>query len=161
VVVESCDHLSLASEEGLVSETDPYADVDPAVFPPDAEQASFPSADELPESDPDMWSPAPGEVPGTGGMLFPDAPDAQAPATAPAPGPSADSAQGPPEGWEVIDADGKGTGRDAYGNPVEPTPFEPAPQSEPPEGWEVIDADGKGTGRDAYGNPVPPPEAPR
>jgi hypothetical protein len=27
----------------------------------------------------------------------------------------------PPEGWEVIDADGKGTGRDAYGNPVPPT----------------------------------------
>jgi hypothetical protein len=83
--------------------------------------------------------------------------DAQAPATAPVPGPSADSAQGPPEGWEVIDADGKGTGRDAYGNPVEPTPVEPAPQSEPPEGWEVIDADGKGTGRDAYGNPVSQP----
>ncbi|TMD32843.1 MAG: hypothetical protein E6I94_00780 [Chloroflexi bacterium] len=64
---------------------------------------------------------------------------------------------GPPEGWEVIDADGKGTGRDAYGNPVAPTPPpEPGPMPEPPEGWEVIDADGKGTGRDAYGNPVPP-----
>jgi hypothetical protein len=148
----------LAREEELVSETDPYADVDPAVFAPDAEQASsFPSADELPESDPDMWNPAPGEVPGTGGMLFPDAPDVQAPPSAPAPGPSADSVQGPPEGWEVIDADGKGTGHDAYGNPVAPTPFEPAPQSEPPEGWEVIDADGKGTGHDAYGNPVSRP----
>ena len=108
-----------------MSETDPYADVDPAVVVPDAEQASsFPSADELPESDPDMWNPAPGEVPGTGGMLFPDAPDApdvpdaQAPAAAATPSPGTDSAQGPPEGWEVIDADGKGTGRDAYGNPV-------------------------------------------
>jgi hypothetical protein len=148
----------LPSEEGLVSETDPYADVDPAALAPDAEQgSSFPSADELPESDPDMWNPAPGEVPGTGGMLFPDAPDAQAPVAPPAPSPATDSAQGPPEGWEVIDADGKGTGHDAYGNPVAPTPFEPAPQSEPPEGWEVIDADGKGTGHDAYGNPVSRP----
>ncbi len=102
-----------------MSQADPYADEDPAVVAPGAEQASsFPSADELPDSDPDMWSPAPGEVPGTGGMLFPDAPDAQAPATASAPGPSADSAQGPPEGWEVIDADGKPIGHDAYGNPV-------------------------------------------
>jgi hypothetical protein len=117
-------------EEELVSEADPYADEGPSVSAPDAEgiSDSFPSADELPESDPDMWSPAPGEVPGTGGMLFPDAPDAQAPAGAPAPGPSAESAQGPPEGWEVIDADGKPTGHDAYGNPVSPTPVEPAPQ---------------------------------
>jgi hypothetical protein len=66
------------------------------------------------------------------------------------------SSQGPPPGWEVIDEYGNPTGHDAYGNPVEPTPVEPMPQSEPPPGWEVIDEYGNPTGHDAYGNPVPP-----
>jgi hypothetical protein len=142
---------------------DPYAegtvdDVIPDTWEP---VESFPTADEIPPSDPDMWNPAPGEVPGTGGFLFPDAPDAGAdePDVPQAP-PEYDSSQGPPPGFTPQEFD-------EYGNPLPPMPPGPVPDSwddippvpSPPPGFEVVDEYGRPTGYDAYGNPVPAPEA--
>jgi hypothetical protein len=134
----------------------------------------FPSADEIPESDPSMWGHAPGEVPGTGGMTFPDAPDLDAGETQAVadPEPAPDLSQWdpswgtPPPGYETTDEYGRGTGYDAYGNPIERVP-EPPPTYGPgtayplgPPGYETTDEYGRGTGYDAYGDPVTPSNAP-